>query len=211
MNKFIGLLTASVLTANISYASSDMSGFYLGGNLGYGSGSTHLLAKDDENPSDISKFKFGSKGIVGGFHAGFRTMVNKFVVGLEGSASLNKSNRSNMTLNEGTEVTRLSIKRKDSFGVSSHFGPIINNWLVYGKVGYEGAKFSLRAQENSDIKHNTHRLNGFVPGIGCETLLSDNVMLGAEWSYSMYKNKKFEDSKIKARIGDFKLRLSYKF
>jgi outer membrane immunogenic protein len=212
MNKLIGILTSAVLTTS-AYASSnnDMTGLYVGGNIGYGSGTNHILAEDEDVPGDVMHLKSGMKGMGGGLHLGFQQMFNNLVAGIETSASLNNSNGIGINMKNGTENLRISVKRKNSFGVSGRLGTIINNWLVYGKIGYENAKFCFSAKDESESEYKSRRLNGFVPGIGFETLLTQNVMLGAEWSYAMYKNKNFDETKIKARVGDFKLRVSYKF
>jgi opacity protein-like surface antigen len=216
MNKFIGILTSAILTTNAMATSKnyDMTGLYVGGNIGYGSG-TNTMSDVDEDVSDgIITLKSGMEGLLGGVHLGFQKMFNNFVAGVEGSASLNKSSGTAVTTKNDAGFFRLSIKRKNSFGFAGRFGPVINNWLIYGKFGYENSKFTicgLTDPTDSEDGPISHRLNAFVPGIGFETLLTQNIMLGAEWTYSINKNKKFDDIKIKARIGDFKVRLSYKF
>jgi len=216
MSKLVALLATSAVVASVATAavadSNNLTGFYIGATGGYGAGtSEHKVGKPSSSKSD-----FGMKGAVGGLYLGFQKDFGKMVAGLEGSASLSNT--------EGTSKSKSrfgsyksTFKRKDAYGIALRLGAKINNWFVYGKAGYENAKFSLRSRGFGTSASKTKRLGGFVPGIGFETMVSNHVMVGAEWTYSLYKGKNFAGKKNTTRnhesprIGDFKVRLGYKF
>lgn len=189
-----------------------MTGFYAGVNVGYGAGRTNI---DSKNLTSPVKNDAGLEGVIGGLHLGYQhDFNNQFVGGLELSGNL--SNTNGKVSVDGDKITDL--KRKHAFGIAARLGMKINSWLAYVKLGWESAKFDLTGASTAAADataKKSHRLNGFVPGIGMETMLTQNIMFGGEWTYTMYSSKSFKtgdiDHKVKPRIGDFKLRLSYKF
>jgi opacity protein-like surface antigen len=182
-------------------AAETFTGPYAGVNFGYGAG--HIEMKDS---SAKTKTTHGMKGVIGGLHLGYQKDFGQFVAGLEASANLSNSESKN-NYTDG----RIVLKRRNAYGLAARLGMTLNTWLAYVKLGYENAKFDYRFNDTKDNK----RLNAFVPGFGMETKLTPNVVFGGEWTYTMYSKKSFKkidnDEKVKPSIGDFKLRLSYKF
>lgn len=217
MKKLGIFLTTTMLTTSMAAAAaagtSDcnrMTGFYLGGNLGYGAGTV----KD----SDSDGYGHGGlKGLIGGIHLGYQKAFGIVVAGLEGTANLSNTKLSSKNKDDGI-IDKTSFKRKHAFGIAARLGVVINNCLIYTKAGYDNAKFSFHESEAKPASQNKN-LHGIVPGIGFETMITNNLMFGGEWTYTFYQGKKLvrtidgdiENDKLKHRIGDFKLRLSYKF
>ena len=197
-------------------ADSNFSGAYLGGNFGYGFGS----AKITDSLGPITTDNDASlKGAIGGLHGGYQHQFGMFVAGAEASANLSntKGSQSLSVAAGGAAANQtISIKRKHAFGLAARLGVALNSWMVYTKLGWENAKFELKASEtNAGVtvsgKENK-RSNAFVAGLGFETLVAKHMMVGAEWTTSFYKSKNITDDALKKlRIGDFKVRLGYKF
>lgn len=222
MKKIVTLIVTSAVAASIAtsaVADTNMTGFYIGANGGYGAGTdkTHITNNGGIN----RKNDRGLQGAVGGLHLGFQKDFGQFVAGLEGSASLSNT-KGSFTNGTGVNAQKATFKRKNALGVAGRLGVKLNCWLAYAKLGYENAKFSSSLNNVAGLvgsASKNKRLNAFVPGIGFETMLSDHVMFGGEWTYSLYSGKKFNKNqgvaqvsdKHKPRIGDFKLRLGYKF
>lgn len=211
-------VAASIATSAV--ANTNMTGVYVGANVGYGAGSDKSNFTD-KNAKTFVKNDKGMTGAVGGLHLGFQKDFGQFVAGLEGAANLSNT-KSSFSSNSGLAGEKSTFKRKNAFGVAGRIGVKLNCWLAYAKLGYENARFSS-SLNNFDVitgsASKSKRLNAFVPGIGFETMLNNHVIVGAEWTYSLYSGKNFNNKigttnvsdKHKPRIGDFKLRLGYKF
>lgn len=205
MNHILSAALLSTAIATSAMADTNkMTGFYVGVNGGYGVGHSESKSTPVGN---LPKVTHGMKGFVGGLHAGYQKDFGCMVAGLElaGNLSANKGK------DEALSPT-LTFKRKNAFGAAARLGFKANSWLVYGKLGYESAKFAVSQRTSSGKRH-----NAFVPGLGMETMLTNNVMFGGEWTYAMYSNKKHavltspEKVSLKPSFSDFKLRLGYKF
>lgn len=195
----IATSAVALAIATSAMADSNFSGAYIGGNFGYGAGKIKSNVALTNNTTASSEL--GMTGVIGGLHTGYQHQFGMFILGAEASANL--SNTENETTVSGAVESKVRLKRKNAFGLAARAGVAINSWMTYAKLGWENAKF----EANADGSKGTARLNAFVTGLGVETVVAKNVMLGTEWTYSFYQNK---DS-IKPRIGDFKVRLGYKF
>ena len=104
-------------------------------------------------------------------------------------------------LNTAINVTEtVSIKRSNEFLAAARAGFVVNGWMPYVKAGLSNAKFESGTA--------SARLNGFLVGAGVETVLSDHVVVGGEWTTVNYKAKNGVDV---GRTQEFKVRLGYKF
>jgi len=207
----IATSAVALAIATSAMADSNFSGAYIGGNFGYGAGK----AVHNNNTPDNSSSDLGMTGVIGGLHTGYQHQFDMFILGAEASANL-----SNTEATEKAGVEKKSIKRKNAFGLAARAGVAINSWMTYAKLGWETAKFSTKVSGNvaQPLANNfskTKRVNGLVTGLGFETLVAKNMMLGAEWTYTFYKKTSFVAGNAKdnttPRIGDFKVRLGYKF
>ncbi|NCQ67149.1 MAG: porin family protein [Alphaproteobacteria bacterium] len=191
-------------------ADSNFSGAYVGGNIGYGAGKVKQDDRSNNTSGDL-----GVSGVIGGLHTGYQHQFGMFILGAEAAANL-----SNTEGTTKTDAVKTSFKRKNAFGLAARAGLAVNSWMTYVKLGWETAKFNAKESGNvapnlADNYSKNKRLNAFVTGLGFETLVAKNMMIGAEWTYSFYQNKSFvsgaDAEKFKPRIGDFKVRLGYKF
>jgi outer membrane immunogenic protein len=57
-------------------------GFYIGGQIGYGWGQNNVSFGD--NFGDYDTFNYTAEGVIGGAHVGYNLQLNRFVIGLEG-------------------------------------------------------------------------------------------------------------------------------
>lgn len=213
LKTMIATSAVALAVATSAMADSNFTGFYLGANAGYGAGKA-IQSNKEAAPNNFSA-DYGMTGAIGGLHTGYQHQLGMFILGAEASANLSNT--------EGTSKygnVKTSIKRKHAFGLAARAGVAINSWMTYAKLGWETAKFNNKvsghvAPRLDENFSKDKRLNGFVTGLGFETLVAKNMMIGAEWTYTFYKNTAFEagnnPDKVKPRIGDFKVRLGYKF
>ncbi len=84
-----------------------------------------------------------------------------------------------------------------SLGISARGGVIFGSTVVYLHAGWMGSDFEIRNDtaiilENNVISLPPHRndkfLSGFRTGIGFDTMLTDCISAGGEWSYTWYGN-----------------------
>ena len=158
-------------------ADSHFSGAYVGGNFGYGFGKTDY--NKNETVADKAKTDMGTSGFVGGFHGGYQHQFGMFVVGAEAAFNLSNTEAKNT---DGAE--KESLKRKHAFGLAGRLGVAINSWMAYTKLGWERARFDFRHSGEAVVANNFSKkksLNGFVAGLGFETVVANNMMVGAEW------------------------------
>ena len=72
-------------------------GFYIGGQVGYGWGQNNVSFGD--NFGDYGAFSYSTSGVIGGAHVGYNLQLSQFVIGLEGDVdgtSLSKSYSGNL-------------------------------------------------------------------------------------------------------------------
>lgn len=226
-------LTVSVMVlataANAAVEGKHFTGFYLGGQIGYGSGQSEWSSKSvvAAAPDDF-KSDLGTRGVLGGLHVGFgKEFNNRLYLGLEAFGNLSKTEGKSRTT-VGNESKRLSAKRKHEFGAAIRPGFVCGNALLYVKAGISSAKWQYKSHLNSDVAANAthgsthkHRL-GFVPGVGVSFLASEHIVVGVEATHTMYKKQhhhvrlvadgtRQEKGRIKSHVTDFTGRVSYKW
>ena len=132
----------------------DWSGFYAGGNVGYGWG----------NMAGIS-----TGGFLGGIHGGYNYMwPNGFLLGAEADLSL-----SNVSGSVGPASASL-----DRFGtIRGSIGFAVDRMLFYGTVGWAWGRGTLANAGLSDTRGH----GGWTFGIGVEGAITQNLVARVEY------------------------------
>ncbi len=132
----------------------DWSGFYLGGNLGYGW-------------SQLGGIK--PQGIVGGPHIGYNyQFLGGFMVGAEADLSLS-----------GIDRTLGALRAKvDNFGsVRARIGYAVDRMLFYATGGWAWGRGTIAVGGVAD----RHTHNGWVLGLGAEAAITQNITARVEY------------------------------
>jgi opacity protein-like surface antigen len=197
--KILAVAAVALLSTVASATSKNMTGFYAGVNVGAGAGKTRITQSNGDRD------EVGTNGFLGGFLFGYQRDLGSLVGGLEAGFDL-----SNQKASARVGTTSTTFKKRDSWNLALRMGTKINSWLVYVKAGYESAKFRYT---ETNIRAESKRHGAFVPGIGMETMLTNNVLFGGEFTYASYSRKTYRNSnhRIRPHTADFKLRLGYKF
>ncbi len=246
MKKLTNLLVASAIALSAASAFADvrnMTGPYMGANFGYGMGSGNSKMNSSSTTTTQivrSSQDLGLNGFRGGLHLGYgKLLQNKFYFGLEASADLsNTSGKFDSTQNDVGGAGNLpnfhmEAKRREAFGLALRMGGMFGSMLTYAKAGGETAKWKFNASQSNFLNggaavttsnSKSERLTGLVLGLGMETMLTDHVIFGGEWSHTRYRNSSTLEvtrtvagvaDKIqfntRPRTNDFRLRLGYKW
>ena len=230
-SKLVLSIAASVLLeGGIASATTgkNFTGFYAGIHGGYGFGHVGHSYK----PKNLERFtrnSFSLKGFVGGVHLGYQKELGRFVSGLEffwGVSSRKTSHSFFEDLEGGSYKTiSSSFKEKYYYGLAARFGFKATESIVpYIKLAYQRSRFAYVEHQKTVVVpiaitqsfSNKACRSAFAPGVGVDFLVSNNVMLGLEYTHAFY-GKVPGSSKNKSRIilkpttGTATLRLSYKF
>jgi outer membrane immunogenic protein len=185
-------------------------GFYVGGNVGYGWGT----ATDDPSfsqPFGIIAASFGAtdtdklNGVIGGAQTGYNWQVNNFVLGLETDIQASGQNGTDtfdgLIVNPfgNNAATGTDTSKLDWFGTTrARLGLAVDRWLVYGtggvaygEVNYSGniqpanpSGFPLGTVQNAPIVWDQSNTKvGWAAGAGVENAITGNWSWKLEYLY----------------------------
>jgi hypothetical protein len=199
------------------YDAPHMEGFYLGLNAGYGLGDI----KGTITPLTAIALPYGThigtNGKAYGLHAGYQKQIGTTgLIGLELGGGKNgmKGSATNFP-------TTISFKGSSSYSAAIRTGLLMNYWLASIKFGIEETKFKASVTDSFNPSSNVNlsgkkRKRGNVFGVGFETMLSEHMLFGGEWTLTSYD--KISGSSLngasynfKPKVNYFKLRMGYLF
>ncbi|MFZ0528213.1 MAG: outer membrane beta-barrel protein [Xanthobacteraceae bacterium] len=166
-------------------------GFYIGGNVGFGRSSTTFT---DEAPGLLT-FSGTARNdtFVGGGQIGYNWQFNpNWVVGVEATVNGGKFDQTAVVV-DSFGITRNQVSSvKTIWDVAGRFGYANNNWLFYGKGGYAGTRLDLSvntpAAGPGTEAASSNSVSGFVAGAGIEYGLTQNWIVGVEYDYYGFRN-----------------------
>ncbi|QCI65146.1 outer membrane protein [Phreatobacter stygius] len=188
-------------------------GFYLGGQVGYGWGSA---SQPYGVPSTATTFPLiqdaaRQSGIVGGLHAGYLYQFNQFVIGLEGdieASGINGNDRGS-----GGHINGL--KHRWNASVRARAGFAIDRALVYatGGVAFLGANATNLSFVPAESIGTS--FTGWTLGAGVEYAFTPNLSARIEYRYTDYGKSTARfigyAERINPQIHTVRLGLSYHF
>jgi opacity protein-like surface antigen len=218
------LLSASALIASCGVATAETAtknasstGIYFGLHGALAQGNNKHKSQNFDNSVE-HRGRSGMKGGHGGLHLGFqKSFSNNLVCGIEGGTHLGRTN-AGKTTNVSGDSHKTSFTRKHGVHISTKLGYELNSWVPYFRVGYDSSKFTSKTQLKSKPQASkSKRMDGLMLGFGLETQIK-SMIVGVEWVHTLYETQKFNkktnahriNDKNSAKIGDFKIRLSYK-
>jgi outer membrane immunogenic protein len=154
-------------------------GFYAGLNGGYAWNSAN---GQFNNALELSGLTLNG-AIVGG-QVGYNWQANQFLFGLELDASTAAGGDDTLVANPGTsQASSLSAHMAYLASVRARLGWAINNWLLYGTIGWGAGEFKFKedapwANFSGNLRVND---NGLVYGGGVEWMVAYGVSLRAEY------------------------------
>lgn len=154
-------------------------GFYAGLNGGYAwnSANGHFNAATDLSGLTLN-------GAIVGGQLGYNWQANQFLFGIELDASTRAGGEDTIVANPGTaNAASLSADLNYLSSVRARLGWAINNWLIFGTVGWGFGEFTFKEEMpqqpfSGKIRFND---NGIVFGGGVEWMVAYGVSLRAEY------------------------------
>jgi len=165
-----------------------LEGVYIGGHLGFGSGSANII---NLGPSTTwaaadQETEFDPEGGLFGLHAGRNFTDGDFVYGIELSVDLadiaTRIDSPYLPANHDYEV---SIDNRIS--LSGRYGQEFEGWLFYGRAGYTAGEVTFRGIDtafpaNEYTQTNWH--HGWHFGVGAEREVAENISLGIDLTHT---------------------------
>ena len=138
------------------------SGFYIGGDFGYG-GTTFKSTQSE--PGNLGK----AKGILGGVHAGYNWQVSSFVFGLEVDGSLT---------DHKTHISDNRFRNDVLASLRGRLGVTFNQIMIYGTGGLGLARGKAISSSGNKKRYSKFRP---VLGAGVEWAFNSNFSVRAEF------------------------------
>lgn len=173
-----------VKAASMVSPTPNWTGFYLGINGGYGTGSG--TATDVTNGASIS---IGQRGWLGGGQAGFNWQWGPAIIGIEGDYGWGDINGStqcpNVFFQCNAKISSLSsVRGRLGYAASSYA-------MIYLTGGYGWARQNFNATSPLGGGGQTQTLGGFVGGVGAELAMwpsIPNLTVKGEWLHYALNN-----------------------
>ena len=160
-------------------------GFYVGGFAG------GVFAKSSINvPAyTLSNHSYNSSSFAGGLKVGFNYQFGNLVAGLEDSITFH-SNRG-LGLSGGTGGEQFRVNQNISADIVGKLGMAFGRTLIYAKGGVAAARLSHITFVPGVAAVYTSRRVGWTLGAGVDYAVTDNFILGADYSYADYGRKTY--------------------
>lgn len=190
-------------------------GFYLGGQYGYNGLMTDTSELRTDGGTDSGSF--GDAGMAGGLFTGYGINWHNWYLGLEleGETSNTKWYHRKNKPNSRT----FWLEKNESYGAGLRLGrALINNGLLYGRVGAVNTEFStfysLNNQPQNAIKRN-FTLAGLRFGVGVEFALGEHLFGRMDSTVTNYDDKQVQsigfDEKFATNETMFNLGVGWRF
>ncbi|MGL4824600.1 MAG: outer membrane protein [Alphaproteobacteria bacterium] len=164
---------------------SAFAGWYAGGKIGHSS-SAMFQQYAAAAGSDVSV-----PGITGGVFAGWGKEIG--TSGLYGGVELA------YLLSNDTYKKASTVKKGNTLELAFRLGVVKNeNILLYAKAGYVNSKFEVTPSYAPALKKLSKSMNGVLVGAGIDVAWSKHVILGMDYTYSMYGKQKQEFQPVAA-------------
>jgi outer membrane immunogenic protein len=195
-------------------------GFYIGGDIGYGSGRSDGVLNDGVFNGAPVPYSADPRGMIGGGFAGYNYQIGQFVVGVEAdwqAANLSGSGTGTFLVSSYTMDTKVS-----NYGsVRGRLGFAMDRWLVFATGGWAwGNAQTSYSDTGAPPPFGTNKINGSggTIGAGIEYAVTNNWLARVEYRYTDLGNHGFEvpscgcgDNGNRITINDVRFGLSYKF
>ena len=182
-------------------------GFYIGGQIGYGWGTADYVT-----PFTGARASYDAKGVLGGGHIGYLWQTNVIVFGVEGDVNGSGIKGDDARAGGSLDTTKLRI----AGSVRGVLGVAVTQWLLYGTGGWAaGGIDHCFTGANAACVEKTH--SGWTAGGGLKYAFTPNWIAGVEYRQTRYRDERHAtplpafDRVVGLKTNEVTFRLSYKF
>jgi outer membrane immunogenic protein len=170
------------------------SGFYVGGNVGWGYTSAESTFQvenaltADLDIIDSQNYAQTASYLTGGVQAGWQRQWNTWVFGIEAGYTAVRFDTNEFApdlIATTSDLTR-SVKLSDIFTLTGRVGYAYEQWLAYAKGGWANADVSgtyTQVSTGTVLSTASGRQNGWTAGVGVDYAIHPNLFLGVEYNY----------------------------
>ena len=192
MKFLLPALTVLLTSTSALAAGHDWSGAYLGGQMGYASGTSRYSSDIDE------QLKFSPDGFLGGIYGGYNHQFsNNMVLGLDADFSLANIKNNGKYYDGGIRDPEVgtSIKMRWNGAARIRAGYAVDRFLPYVAAGLSYGKYKLSVwDEEGSMLDVSKTRTGWTIGAGLDYAVTDNLIARVEYRYSDFgKAKIFSD------------------
>lgn len=182
----------------------DWTGFYAGGQLGYGRAEADATILGATAGGDLT-------GIVGGGFIGYNYQIDNIVLGVVADFNFADWN------DDDTTGGFTASSQMDYIGtVGPRIGLAMDRALFYVEGGYAFTELEAEVSGPGLSFSDDEKLNGYFLGAGIDYALTDTVFVGAEYNYAQFEDANFNIGGVAVDVDDldahvFKARVGFKF
>jgi outer membrane immunogenic protein len=155
------------------------SGVYLGGQVGYGWGTSNVTTNGVGVPN------LSQSGVVGGAHIGYNYQVSQFVFGLEGDVN-GSSERDSALDFVPAGVVDYGVRKNVDASIRGRIGYAFDRVLVYATGGAAYGNFRTNYNDGTSFNSFNDGRIGWTVGGGLEYAIDNNWSVRAEYRYTDY-------------------------
>ena len=210
MKFLLPALTVLLTSTSALAAGHDWSGAYLGGQMGYASGTSRYSSDIDE------QLKFSPDGFLGGIYGGYNHQFsNNMVLGLDADFSLANIKNNGKYYDGGIRDPEVgtSIKMRWNGAARIRAGYAVDRFLPYVAAGLSYGKYKLSVwDEEGSMLDVSKTRTGWTIGAGLDYAVTDNLIARVEYRYSDFgKAKIFSDvsDSLSFKTHDVRLGIAY--
>lgn len=188
-------------------------GGYVGGQIGYGWGSSKFSEVD-------GSLKIKPDGFLGGVYAGYNFDTGSdFILGIDGDVTYNGLKDTAHDYDEDFLDASLESKLRWSGAVRARVGLAYDRVMPYlaGGVAFGDVKNTVKF--DGDTYSHSKTRTGWTVGAGVDYAATDNLIMRLEYRYTDYGRKDFSgnvagfdfDTRNKFTVNEVRLGIAYKF
>jgi outer membrane immunogenic protein len=189
-------------------------GFYIGGDVGYGWGTSDGTLTNSGGTSPVP-YSADPNGIIGGGFLGYNYQINQFVVGVEADWQA-----ADLTGSASSAAYTMSTRVNDYGSLRGRLGYAMDRWLVFATGGWAWGKASTSYGFTGAAPFftNTFTGNGWTAGGGVEYAITNNWLARIEYRYTDLGSHSYIDvpsnsgeTGNRVTVNDVRLGVAYKF
>lgn len=193
-------------------------GFYIGGDVGYGWGGSTGTSTNAAGAFPLA-YSANSTGVIGGGFLGYNYQINEFVVGVE--ADWQFANNSGSGIGVLPPSYTMTTKINNYGSLRGRLGYAMDRWMIFATGGWAWGSASTSygfTGAAAPYYTNSFNGNGWTAGAGFEYAFMNNWLARVEYRYTDLGSSSYTDvtsnsgeTGNRVTINDVRLGIAYKF